>query len=148
MSWAKLLAEKRIKTHKTGLSELKNLREVIERDLKDASIPMVSADRRFATAYNAALQTAQMVIACSGYRLSSTAGHHQTSFEAAELAMGRPVQSLMTYFDTCRRKRNLVDYDKAHVASETEAQELVNKAGEFVTLAEVWIEAHHPTLKR
>jgi uncharacterized protein (UPF0332 family) len=125
-----------------------NLREVIERDLKDASIPILSADRRFATAYNAALQAAQMVIACSGYRLSSTHGYHQTAFESAELAMGMTVHSTMAYFDTCRRKRNLVDYDQTQVASETEANELIKKVEEFVTLAEAWIATNHPTLKK
>ena len=31
------------------------------------AIPALSEDRRFATAYNAALQTAKMAIACAGY---------------------------------------------------------------------------------
>ena len=35
------------------------LRSVIRRDLADASLDGVSADRRFATAYNAALQAAK-----------------------------------------------------------------------------------------
>jgi len=46
------------------------LRPVIERGLADAAVPALSADRRFATAYNAALQAATMVIACAGYRTS------------------------------------------------------------------------------
>jgi hypothetical protein len=51
----------------------------------------LSADRRFATAYNAALQTAKMAIACAGYRLASTPGHHGLTFEAARLALGPAV---------------------------------------------------------
>ena len=45
-----------------------DLRGIVERDLKDAKIPELSADRRYATAYNAILQLTKMVIACSGYR--------------------------------------------------------------------------------
>jgi hypothetical protein len=103
---------------------------------------MLSADRRFATAYNAALQLAKMVIACSGYRVVGP-GHHQTTFEALEIAMGHSVSGLALYFDTCRRKRNQVDYDLVHAASETEAKELIGKAAEFRVLVEQWIRKHH-----
>jgi len=43
----------------------------------------LSDDRRFASAYNAALQTAKMSIACAGFRLATTPGHHRSTFEAA-----------------------------------------------------------------
>ena len=38
--------------------ELSDIRRLVARDLADAAIPALSEDRRFATAYNAALQTA------------------------------------------------------------------------------------------
>lgn len=47
----------------------------------------------------------------------------------------------------CRRKRNSIDYDHAEVVSETEASELLEKAQEFKTLVEKWIEDNYPTLK-
>jgi hypothetical protein len=46
------------------------MRALISRDLADATLAGLSADRRFATAYNAALQTAAMATACAGYRIS------------------------------------------------------------------------------
>jgi hypothetical protein len=107
-------------------------------------VPALSADRRFATAYNAVLQLAKMVIACSGYRVVG-AGHHVTTFEAVEIAMGSSVSALVTYFDTCRRKRNQVDYDRANAATETEAEELLTKADELRSLVEKWIAKHHPS---
>jgi uncharacterized protein (UPF0332 family) len=111
--------------------------------LQDAGIPSLSADRRFATAYNAALQLAKMVIACSGYRVVG-AGHHVTTFEALEIAMGRSIAEFAAYMDTCRRKRNRVDYDCAQAATDTEAVELVEKADEFREIVENWIRKHHP----
>jgi hypothetical protein len=48
---------------------LTDLRAVIARDLQDAALSGLSADRRFATAYNAVLQLTKMVIACAGYRV-------------------------------------------------------------------------------
>lgn len=70
MSWQTLLANGRIKRHTTSLEEISDLRDVVERDLKDARVDMISADRRFATAYNAVLQLTKMALACSGYRVS------------------------------------------------------------------------------
>ncbi len=132
-----------MKAHTTSKKELDDLRAVIERDLADAAIAALSADRRFATAYNAALQTATMAVACAGYRTSGI-GHHQTTFEAAEIALGPASAALNAYFDTCRRKRNTVDYDRAHVATETEASEVVTRAKEFLTLTESWISLNYP----
>ena len=124
-----------------------DLRAVVERDLADAAIAALSADRRFATAYNAALQTATMAMACAGYRTSGL-GHHQTTFEAAELALGVTSTPFVAYFDACRRKRNTVDYDRAHVATETEATEIVKQATDFLTLTEAWITRNYPSLKK
>jgi hypothetical protein len=43
------------------------MRALVARDLADSKVSGLSADRRFATAYNAALQAANMAIACAGY---------------------------------------------------------------------------------
>jgi hypothetical protein len=57
--------------------------------------------------------------------------------------MGPSVSALVVYFDTCRRKRNQVDYDCAHAATESEAEDLITKAEQFRELVEKWIAAHH-----
>jgi hypothetical protein len=131
MSWKQLLAKGEVKAHQTSKQELDNIRALIARDLADAALAGLSADRRFATAYNAALQTAKIAIACSGYRVSARAGHHAVTFEAARLAIGSEAISLTDYLDACRRKRNMIDYDNSSVAAETEADELLRKADEF-----------------
>jgi uncharacterized protein (UPF0332 family) len=142
MSWQSLLQTQRVKRHRTSRQEIDDLRDVVERDLQDAAVLAISADRRFATAYNAALQLAKMVIACAGYRVAGP-GHHLTTFETLEIAMGSSVSYLVAYFDVCRRKRNQVDYDCAHGATETEAEELLRKTEEFRDLVEQWIRKHH-----
>jgi hypothetical protein len=111
-------------------------------------LPALSEDRRFATAYNAALQTGKMAIACAGYRIASVPGHHRLTFEGAKLAVGKPAEALADYFDACRRKRNEIDYTGAAIATTTEADELVLHAKSFLDLVELWIESNHPTLKR
>ncbi|HEY6347305.1 MAG TPA: hypothetical protein VIY49_37935 [Bryobacteraceae bacterium] len=80
--------------------------------------------------------------ACVGHRVVGPA-HHLTSFEAVEVAMGAPVSALVAYFDTCRRKRNQVDYDRINAATETETEDLIEKAEELRDLVEKWIREHH-----
>ena len=146
MTWTQLLANNEVQRHKTSKKELDKLRSVIARDLGDASLGGVSADRRFATAYNAALQTAKMAIACAGYRVVA-AGHHRISFEIVKLAIGQVADLYSDYFDRCRRKRNVIDYDDAFVATDTETQEIVAKAKEFANVVEQWIAKNHSSLK-
>ncbi len=148
MSWTNLLAKREIVTHATSPRELDNIRALIARDLADAAIEALSADRRFATAYNAALQCGTIAIACSGYRVSARAGHHAVTFEAAEIAMGPTATPFTDYFDTCRRKRNTIDYQNSSVATDTEAAEIVHQAAAFQSLVEAWVAANHPTLAR
>src|SRR5215470_7873932 len=113
MSWQPLLTTRRVQPHTTSRQELNGLRAVVVRDLHDARVSGLSTDRQFAIAYNAVLQLAKMAIACAGYRVVGQ-GHHLTTFEALELAMGPSIAPLASYFDTCRRKRNVLDYDMAH----------------------------------
>jgi hypothetical protein len=107
------------------------LRQLVARDLTDAAIEGLSADRCFATAHNAVLQLSKMAIACAGYRVTLGAGHHQKSFDVVKVAMGKPIEPLAGYFETCHRKRNHIDYDASEVVTETEAEELLKKAEEF-----------------
>jgi hypothetical protein len=51
-------------------------------------------------------------------------------------------------FATGRRKRNVIDYTRSHVATETEANEVVEKATEFYDVVEAWIDSKFPNLKR
>ncbi len=87
-----------------------------------------------------------MAVACSGYRVSARAGHHAVTFDAAHLAIGSEAASLADYFDACRRKRNVIDYDNSSVATETEAAELLGKAANFHGLVEAWVRSNHPDL--
>jgi hypothetical protein len=146
MTWKKLQAAGRVQPHTTSKKELDDLRALIERDLEDAVIDKLSDDRRYATAYNAALQAAKMAIACAGYRLASTPGHHRLTFDAARLALGSSAFKSLDFFEASRRKRNVIDYDHASVATHTEAEEILTEAKRFVELVERWIAAHHPKL--
>jgi len=145
MTWKQLLDQRKVQPHTTSKQEVDALRALIARDLQDAALTGLSADRRFATAYNAALQTAKMAIASAGYRVSSGPGHHRLHFEAARIALGPSAQGFLDYFEICRRKRNVIDYDYAFVATDTEAQEILNEAKAFSKLVGRWIELKYPS---
>src|ERR1700724_1246718 len=124
------------------------MRALIARDLSDAGIAGLSADRRFATAYNAALQAANMAIACAGYRIMSKVGDHRVSLERTKLMLGNPLHKYPDYFEACRRKRNTIDYTFSNVATETEAKEILIQASQFYSEVEGWIAKNHPSLKK
>jgi len=69
-------------------------------------------------------------------------------FETVELAMGAHVTTLASYFDACRRKRNMLDYDAANVVTDTEVTELLTKAEEFREQVERWIVQYYPHFAR
>ncbi len=148
MTWTKLLADKKVQRHRTSKNELDNMRALIARDLADAAVKGLSADRRFATAYNAALQAANMAIACAGYRITSKSSHHKICFENVGLALGPSAGTYADYFETCRRKRNKIDYTHSRVATETEAKEILEKATQFYDLIEAWIASTHTALRK
>jgi hypothetical protein len=145
VSLAALLASKRVERHLTSANELAGLRKLIVRDMADAGIPGLSPDRTFATAYNAVLQLSKLALACAGYRVSAAVpGHHQTTLEAAGLVLGAGGRHFSNYFETCRRKRNVIDYDSAEVVSESQAAELAAKATEYHAMVEAWVAKNHP----
>ncbi|CAN5804475.1 hypothetical protein BH24ACI5_BH24ACI5_06810 [soil metagenome] len=124
------------------------MRALVARDLADSKVAGLSADRRFATAYNAALQAANMAIACAGYRVTAKTGHHKVALDSVKLAVGSSADKFADYLDRCRRKRNVIDYTRSQVATDTEAKEILKKATEFYEVVEGWIDSAFPTLKR
>ena len=143
MTWNKLLTEKRLDPHTTSKEELDALRDAVSRNLGDASITSLSADGRFNLAYSAVLLLAKMAVACAGYRVKGH-GAHYTTVSALELAMGAQVSNLTAYFNSCRQKRNKINYDQANVVTDTETNELLEKARRFQQLVEDWISHQHP----
>jgi hypothetical protein len=74
-------------------------------------------------------------------------GHHGVTVDAITLALGAAGRSYADYLDTCRQERNVIDYTRFHVASDSEADEIVTiehrlrcarKAKEFYGLVQAW----------
>jgi hypothetical protein len=70
-----------------------------------------------------------MIVRAAGYRPRPAGGHYNTflALEAAEPAFA----VLSAYFDGCRIKRNVSEYDGAGVVTDTEAEELLKTVQQF-----------------
>lgn len=143
MSLHRWLSERRLRKHQSSPEEIRDLLRVVERDIADSALKSLSADRRFAIAYNAVLQLATAVLRASGYR---TAGgrHHWITFQALPHIMGDSEQDRADYFDSCRRKRNIADYDAAGEIADSEVQELCDEAKVFGRVVQDWLRSNHP----
>lgn len=145
MNLRNLLREGRLRRQRTSKEEIAALLRIVERDLRDASLRGLSPDRRFATAYNAVLQMATAMLRCRGYRTTGS-WHHATTFQALRDILGADYHDLIDYFDACRSKRNVTDYDQAGQISEKEADELLEEAKEFRSFGRKWIREKHPAV--
>jgi len=138
------LNEGRLKAHKTSRKEIEQLFAVFERDMTDARAEDLSADRRFATAYNAALMAARAALAASGYRTSGEGGHYWT---IQSLAFTLQLDtSTITKFNKFRQKRNISDYEMIGMVSEQEVNEMVALAKTLRETVAAWLKNNHPEL--
>ena len=145
MSLKDLLNENKLKEHKTSVQEVADLFNVIKRDIDDAGIKAVSSDRRFTIAYNAILQLSTIILYSSGYKTYGTA-HHYTTFQALKEILGDKHHELIDYFDACRSKRNISDYDRFGMISEKETDEIISETKKFKKLIINWVKDNYPEL--
>jgi len=143
MAFEKLILQGHIQKHKTSKIEINNLFQLIERDLKDASIVELSEDRKFAIAYNTVLQCGTVIMYCVGHRTKGEA-HHFFTFEFLQEALGSTHHETIDYFNACRSKRNRTDYDSAGEISATEVFELIKEAKNFYKFTKDWVNKNRP----
>jgi uncharacterized protein (UPF0332 family) len=138
------LKEGRLRAHKSSKKEINQLLAVFERDLVDAQVKNLSADRRFTTAYNAALMVSIAALAASGYRASSE-GHHYWTIQSLTLTLQLDAKTI-TKFNKFRQKRNISDYEMTGMVSEQEVREMIALARELHTMVVQWLKKNHPEL--
>lgn len=113
MSLQGWLEKRQLRPHKTSRGEINEFLKAADRDLKDAQLQGLSPDRRFATAYSAALLVAMAALAASGYRAQQE-GHHYWTIQSLAFTMKLDVK-IIDQFDAFRRKRNIADYGRVGV---------------------------------
>ncbi len=144
MSLQNWLSEGKLKAHKTSKSEVTQLLSVFNRDLADAQVKTLSADRRFAIAYNAALMVSIAALAAGGYRASGE-GHHYWTIQSLAFTIQADARTI-NKFNKFRQKRNISDYERTDVVSEQEVGEIIALAQELRQSVEKWLRKNHPKL--
>lgn len=143
----KWLKEEKLKSHKTSSGEIIKLLQIVDRDLADAEIKGLSHDRRFITAYNAALQLTTIVLRAHGFRANpNKVGHHRVSIDALSEILGKELAELSHYLHACRMKRHVSDYSSSGEVSPSESSEIVHEVKQFRAFVIKWIKSNHPQL--
>jgi hypothetical protein len=133
-----------LKAHTPTKPQVVAIFGVVDRDLEDSQ-QSLSPDGRFNIAYNAALQLCAIVLLAEGWKPDKLNAHHRT-ISALPLILGPERQNDADYLDTCRAKRNGLEYDAAGKVSAREAKELREFAAELRELVVSWLAEKHPEL--
>ena len=132
-----------LRDHKTSKQEIQQLVAIVNRDLKDAQQKGVSADWRFGIAYNAALKLCTILLYIEGFRPEKTLAHYRT-LQALPLILGPEKEDDADYLDTCRTKRNTVEYDYVGGATNSDADELIAYVMKLKIEVLGWLKQNHP----
>lgn len=139
MPYEALLAEGRLRPHRVTRADVDGYLAIADSRLSDAALAGLSADGRFAFAYDAIRSAAQAVMATEGYRTASAGGHHAALFDfLAETDSGR-WEAQAAYFDDARKKRNVAIYESFGQVTETESDQLLAAGREFVQDVREWV---------
>lgn len=130
--------------HQTSPQEIADLLGVTDRDLRDCAVKDLSEDWRLAIAYNAALQCATTALAVCGYRASRDAYHYRV-IQSLAYTIGADAK-LVAQLDAFRKKRNVGDYERAGLVSETEVREMLALARTLRTRVEEWLRQNYAHL--
>jgi len=131
-----------LRSHNSSKKEISDLLRIIDRDLQDA-VGNISADWRFGIAYNAALKLCTILLYAEGYRPEKTLQHYRT-MQALPLILGDRHEADAKYLNTCRNKRNVVEYDYVGGVAEEDVKELIAFADELRKEVIQWLKTKHP----
>ena len=140
MNFEELVEIGKVKRIKATESEIQELLELAERDLKTAEFASSQDwDWSFAIAYNAVLQASRAFMYSKGYRPTSQETHKST-FNFAKIALGREYEALISYFDRMREKRNRTLYEVSRQITETEVRQMLAKAKYYIEIVKLAIQ--------
>lgn len=131
-----------LRPHRTSRQEIADLLGIVDRDLSDAQAGSISTDWQFGIAYNAALKLCTILLYAEGYRAGQGLQHYRT-IQALPLILGISRDPDATYLDTCRAKRNAVEYDRVGGTSGKEVAELIEFVKELRTDVVDWLRDKH-----
>ncbi|MDO8541905.1 MAG: hypothetical protein Q7S40_15825 [Opitutaceae bacterium] len=146
MSLPTWLAAGWLQPHKTSPGEIRDLWQIVSRDLNDAASGGISADWQYGIAYNAALKLCTILLYAEGYKPAKGAMAHSRTLHALPHILGASRQGDADYLEGCRQKRNTVEYDYAGGATRRDAGQLIAFGHELRADVLAWLRKKHPKL--
>lgn len=133
-----------VRSHRASASEIRDLLDVVRRDLGDSEADPLSADWRMNIAYNAALQAATAALAAAGYRAGRDQ-HHYRVIQSLRETIGALPEDVVT-FDAFRKKRNVAGYERIGLVSDADARAMRLLAVRLDRAVRTWLREQHPDL--
>jgi hypothetical protein len=133
-----------LKEQPTSKNEILDLLNIVDRDYSDSGKEL-TADWQFGIAYNAALKLATILIRSSGYRVKGQ-GQHMNTIALIPAFLGKGKKDDSDYLDSCRKKRNILEYDCVGGVSDADVKELREFVIEFKEQVINWLKSNHPEL--
>jgi hypothetical protein len=133
-----------LKPHKTNRQQITDLFAVVDRDITESGAA-ISPDWQFGIAYNAALKLCTVVLFAEGWRPENNLAHYRT-IQAMPHILGPDRRDDADYLDTCRKKRNVAEYETVGQITANEAGELADFARGLRDAVVAWLERKHPDL--
>lgn len=118
---------------------------IVRRDLTDARSQAISDDWRFGIAYNAALKLCTVLLNAEGFRPPNELAHYRT-IQSLPLILGPDRREDAGYLDTCRTKRNKVEYESVGGVTGANVDELVQFGESLERDVLQWLHSKHPQL--
>lgn len=124
----KLEKEGKLAKQKTGIIQIEALLKESIIDLEEAKKTLHIADRAtYIMAYTAMLKAGRALLLLKGYRPTDGA-QHKTVVEMTGAILGEKYTSLISHFETMRRKRNELTYEAGTLLSGSESKQALADA--------------------
>jgi len=91
------------------------------------------------------LKLCTVLLYAAGYRPEHSLAHYRT-LAALPFILGDSRKEDSDYLETCRRKRNVVEYDRVGGITDDDAVELADFAEQLRNEALSWLRKNHPDL--
>ena len=128
----KLEKEGKLAAQKVGIVQIEALLKESIIDLEESKKTLHIADRAtYIMAYTAMLKAGRALILLKGYRPTDGA-QHKTVVEMTGAILGDKYTSLISHFETMRRKRNELTYEAGTLLSGSESKQALDDATSLV----------------
>jgi len=128
----KLEKEGKLEPQKVGIVQIEALLKEAVIDLEESKKVLHIADRAtYIMAYTAMLKAGRALLLLKGYRPTDGA-QHKTVVEMTGAILGEKYTSLVSHFETMRRKRNELTYEAGTLLSGSESKQALDDAALLV----------------